>query len=77
MSLGVMRFLVSRGGLGFGTTALKRNFFDDSCVDLRFFPSYYGDLIFVTDLALQFPLSVVGPLAVLSSLSGRRGFSDP
>jgi hypothetical protein len=25
--------LVSRGGLGFGTTALKRNFFDDSCVD--------------------------------------------
>ena len=33
VSLGVMRFLVSRGGLGFGTTALKRNFFDDSCVD--------------------------------------------
>jgi hypothetical protein len=25
--------LVSRGGLGFGTTALKRNFFDDSCMD--------------------------------------------
>ena len=33
VSLGVMRFLVSRGGLGFGTTALKRNFFDNSCVD--------------------------------------------
>ena len=25
--------MVSRGGLGFGTTALKRNFFDNSCVD--------------------------------------------
>ena len=29
----VSQVLVSRGGLGFGTTALKRNFFDDSCVD--------------------------------------------
>ena len=28
-----LRFWSSRGGLGFGTTALKRNFFDDSCVD--------------------------------------------
>jgi hypothetical protein len=42
-------------------TALKRNFFDDSCVD-SVFPSVYGDLNFChrLDLAQQFSLAV-GP----------------
>ena len=33
MRLKFLKFWSSRRGLGFGTTALKRNFFDGSCVD--------------------------------------------